>query len=398
MFRVSLRCPTLVFTTSHVCLVLQVVQSQPFKPNGISSPPPPSLPTSPTHPARPFPSSPNPNAAFDRKSFAQQSPRQQPHLQSQPVSQPSERQLQKQRARDSDIDLDDAPPPSLRRSPSPIRQPFARAPEIEITNDAPPKRQWTPGQDVTSRTGNASGNGTSNSYAGLRAGSRSPERRGQPLTRPPGRSPTQPQRTAVPRISVPDGQYDNGSDVDDDAPGPGIVVSGPGSGLSISVSVPGTPTISISEATVLEHGAPAISVSVSDSPSMAFSPPKISVSDSAQPQRPGGSFGSRHTQIQESAPSRSTPGRGPASKRGLPAPPTPSNPMRTSGLSCGGCGGPIVGRIVSAMGQRWHPNCFKCTICNELLEHVSSYERDGRPYCHLDYHEVCIVLLRCDDD
>lgn len=374
MSRVSLRCPTLVFTTSHACLVLQVVQSQPVKPNGISSPSPPSLPTSPTHPARSFSSSPNPNSAFDRNSFAQQSTRQQ-------VSQSSERQLQKQRARDSDIDLDDAPPPSLRRSPSPIRQGFARAPEFEITNDAPPKRQWTPGHDVISRTGNASGNGTRTPYAGFRAGSQSPERRGQSLIQPPVQSPTQPQRTTVPRISLPDGQYDNDSDVGDD--GPSIVVSGPGGGSSVSVSAPGTPTISISEApsiTVSEHGAPAISVSVSDS---------------AQPQRTGGGFGSRHTQIQESSPSRSAPGRGPASKRGLPPPPSP---MRTNGLSCGGCNGPIIGRIVSAMGQRWHPNCFKCTTCNELLEHVSSYERDGRPYCHLDYHEVCIVLLRCDDD
>jgi hypothetical protein len=40
------------------------------------------------------------------------------------------------------------------------------------------------------------------------------------------------------------------------------------------------------------------------------------------------------------------------------------------------------------MGSRWHPACFRCTVCNELLEHVSSYEHEGRPYCHLDYHEV----------
>ncbi|KIL00330.1 hypothetical protein PAXRUDRAFT_73537, partial [Paxillus rubicundulus Ve08.2h10] len=38
-------------------------------------------------------------------------------------------------------------------------------------------------------------------------------------------------------------------------------------------------------------------------------------------------------------------------------------------------------------GQRWHPDCFRCALCNELLEHVSSYEHDGRAYCHLDYHE-----------
>ena len=28
-------------------------------------------------------------------------------------------------------------------------------------------------------------------------------------------------------------------------------------------------------------------------------------------------------------------------------------------------------RIVSATGSRWHPACFRCTGCNELLEHVS---------------------------
>jgi hypothetical protein len=62
--------------------------------------------------------------------------------------------------------------------------------------------------------------------------------------------------------------------------------------------------------------------------------------------------------------------------------------MRGNGLSCAGCSGPIIGRIVSAMGQRWHPECFRCSACNELLEHVSSFEHEGKPYCHLDYHEV----------
>jgi hypothetical protein len=61
------------------------------------------------------------------------------------------------------------------------------------------------------------------------------------------------------------------------------------------------------------------------------------------------------------------------------------------GLLCGGCDGPVVGRVVSAMGVRWHPNCFRCSECKELLEHVSSYERDGKAYCHLDYHEVRVL-------
>lgn len=37
--------------------------------------------------------------------------------------------------------------------------------------------------------------------------------------------------------------------------------------------------------------------------------------------------------------------------------------------------------------------CFRCDQCGELLEHVSSYENDGKAYCHLDYHEVCRLLL-----
>ncbi|KAG8747224.1 hypothetical protein FRC10_001840 [Ceratobasidium sp. 414] len=60
---------------------------------------------------------------------------------------------------------------------------------------------------------------------------------------------------------------------------------------------------------------------------------------------------------------------------------------RAGGLRCAGCDGAIAGRIVSAMGSRWHPHCFKCDDCGTLLEHVSSYEHGGKAYCHLDYHD-----------
>jgi hypothetical protein len=81
----------------------------------------------------------------------------------------------------------------------------------------------------------------------------------------------------------------------------------------------------------------------------------------------------------------------PATGGGRVFPPA-SSARRGGGLACGGCGGPIVGRIVSAMGVRWHPGCFRCSDCNDLLEYVSSYERDGKPYCHFDYHEVLYFL------
>ena len=57
-------------------------------------------------------------------------------------------------------------------------------------------------------------------------------------------------------------------------------------------------------------------------------------------------------------------------------------------IVCAGCQEAIIGRIVNAMGQRFHPQCFRCNECSELLEHVSSYEWEGKAYCHLDYHDV----------
>ena len=91
---------------------------------------------------------------------------------------------------------------------------------------------------------------------------------------------------------------------------------------------------------------------------------------------------------------------------------------------CAACALPIAGRIVSAASQRFHPDCFTCFHCGELLECVAFYpepttnrenrlERiqlrasatdaldaidghtavdDGdsalRFYCHLDFHEL----------
>ena len=58
---------------------------------------------------------------------------------------------------------------------------------------------------------------------------------------------------------------------------------------------------------------------------------------------------------------------------------------------CGACEKAILGRIINAMGARWHPECFRCSVCDTGLEHISSYEHDDRPYCHLCYHEVSLA-------
>ncbi|GET00834.1 paxillin-like isoform X3 [Rhizophagus clarus] len=60
----------------------------------------------------------------------------------------------------------------------------------------------------------------------------------------------------------------------------------------------------------------------------------------------------------------------------------------TSSLNCASCGKPISGNVLSAMGKKWHPDHFVCKKCGITLEHVAFFERDGDPYCHLDYHEL----------
>lgn len=100
---------------------------------------------------------------------------------------------------------------------------------------------------------------------------------------------------------------------------------------------------------------------------------------------------------------------------------SPAVPRGTA--QCAACALPIAGKIVSASSKRFHPHCFVCFCCGELLECVAFYpepedsradrldriqarlygdptlveqststeQDDGddslRFYCHLDYHE-----------
>ena len=85
---------------------------------------------------------------------------------------------------------------------------------------------------------------------------------------------------------------------------------------------------------------------------------------------------------------------------GIPLP-SCSVPMATSSassgksyaLACPGCDRPVLyGRTVNAMGKRWHPDCFQCAHCAIKLEHFEFFTKDGKPYCHVDYHEVLSLL------
>ncbi|KAI8991513.1 hypothetical protein BDF20DRAFT_798872, partial [Mycotypha africana] len=64
------------------------------------------------------------------------------------------------------------------------------------------------------------------------------------------------------------------------------------------------------------------------------------------------------------------------------------------GVRCGGCDKLLSGQAITTSGKHWHPRCFKCQACHQNLEHIAFYEKDGLPYCALDYHEL--FSPRCD--
>ncbi|KAH9855329.1 hypothetical protein C2E23DRAFT_901690 [Lenzites betulinus] len=188
----------------------------------------------------------------------------------------------------------------------------------------------------------------------------SPAKKDLPAYAAPERSQPTPR---IPKISFP-ANPDGDSDEDDGIGGPVINISGP-AGDSRNDSAPSLPRFSFGDDDQ-DDGIPSINIGgADDGPSI----PQISL--------PGESSSSNRERRDR-----------PQTRK---VQETLSNPRleaaKRSGLVCGGCGGAIIGRIVSAMDMRWHPGCFRCCECDELLENLSSYAHDGRPYCHLDYHE-----------
>ncbi|XP_015680500.1 leupaxin [Protobothrops mucrosquamatus] len=51
------------------------------------------------------------------------------------------------------------------------------------------------------------------------------------------------------------------------------------------------------------------------------------------------------------------------------------------GTVCHGCGKPIVGRCVSAMGHKFHPEHFVCAFCLTQLYNGIFQEQNGKTYC-----------------
>ncbi|XP_019855906.1 PREDICTED: LIM and senescent cell antigen-like-containing domain protein 1 isoform X2 [Amphimedon queenslandica] len=48
---------------------------------------------------------------------------------------------------------------------------------------------------------------------------------------------------------------------------------------------------------------------------------------------------------------------------------------------CSGCGDFVIGRVIRAVSQSWHPKCFKCVNCHCELADIGFVKNQGRPLC-----------------
>jgi paxillin len=55
---------------------------------------------------------------------------------------------------------------------------------------------------------------------------------------------------------------------------------------------------------------------------------------------------------------------------------------------CALCGESIVGEVIIALGNMWHPEHFTCCHCNAEIGHTNFFERSGKAYCENDYHDL----------
>ncbi|NXT05424.1 LIMS2 protein, partial [Prunella fulvescens] len=48
---------------------------------------------------------------------------------------------------------------------------------------------------------------------------------------------------------------------------------------------------------------------------------------------------------------------------------------------CGECGEFITGRVIKAMNNNWHPECFRCELCDVTLADLGFVKNAGRHLC-----------------
>lgn len=194
-----------------------------------------------------------------------------------------------------------------------------------------------------------------------------------------------------------------------------------------TINAPDPPSIQVNDSPIPSiNVSSASSVSVSPIPSISVNGPdvpniSVSISDAPKPSGP---------QPTNSNSPRPSPFKRPLPHHSSTAPVSTSTPHWSPSshnrptAQCAACALPIAGRIVSAASQRFHPHCFTCCQCGELLECVAFYPEptahresrlarieiratdlnapdnidgltaldDGdsslRFYCHLDFHEL----------
>jgi len=57
-------------------------------------------------------------------------------------------------------------------------------------------------------------------------------------------------------------------------------------------------------------------------------------------------------------------------------------------FKCAGCGQPIRGQYINAMGSKWHPEHFSCFYCHKSFNGGAYFEYQGKPYCEMHYHQM----------
>ncbi|XP_076368219.1 uncharacterized protein LOC143255820 isoform X2 [Tachypleus tridentatus] len=55
---------------------------------------------------------------------------------------------------------------------------------------------------------------------------------------------------------------------------------------------------------------------------------------------------------------------------------------------CAKCGKRVKGDCLNALDKQWHPDCFTCNYCKQLLGNDPFYIEDGLPYCEKDWKEL----------
>lgn len=135
-------------------------------------------------------------------------------------------------------------------------------------------------------------------------------------------------------------------------------------------------------------------------PSISVSPPKASADEPTNRSRPlpDPAKGKRQSNSdpKKMAPASQSSWYSPFTRTGVPT------------ATCTTCSLPISGRVVTAAGSRFHPECFTCYHCKTQLECVAFYQEPEakraerlanasiddedveamRFYCHLDFHEL----------